>query len=99
MKIEYKHALTQGQAYQKIDKLLTALQERYADKITNPQKTWNADNTQMDYSIEILGFETKGKVVLSEGQVNLDGTIPFLARAFSKKIESKLKERLEALLA
>ena len=56
MRIDYKHNLTQEEAYRRINTLLTDLQKQYANKINNPQTSWNPKHTKMDYSMEIMGF-------------------------------------------
>lgn len=99
MRIDYKHKLTHEEAYERISNLLTDLQRRYADKISNPRMRWNPERTRMDYSVEIMGFGTNGQVTLRQGQVSLEGTLPFMARMFSGKIEEMVKGQLDALFS
>ena len=99
MRIDYQHNLTQGEAYVRINNLLTDLQKQYADKISNPRTSWNPEHTRMDYSMEIMGFGTKGEVTLKNGQVSLEGKLPFMARMFSGKIEEMVRKQLDDLLA
>jgi len=99
MKIDYKHNLAPEEAYRRINNLLTDLQSQYADKISNPQTSWNPEHTRMAYSMEIMGFRTKGEVTLNNGQVSLDGKLPLMARMFSGKIEEMVKTQLDDLLS
>ena len=99
MRIDYQHNLTPKETYERINNLLTDLQEQYADKISNPETHWNSEHTKMEYSMEIMGFKTKGEVTLEDGQVSLEGKLPFMARMFSGKIEAMIKAQLEALLS
>ena len=99
MRIDYQHNLAQEEAYGRINNLLTDLQKQYADKISNPQTSWNPEHTRMDYSMEIMGFKTKGQVTLNDGQVSLEGKLPFMAKMFSGKIEEMVKTQLDDLLS
>jgi len=99
MRINYQHNLTQEEAYRRINNLLTDLQKQYADKISNPRTIWNPEHTRMDYNMEIMGFSTKGEVTLRNGQVSLEGKLPFMARMFSGKIEEMVRKQLDDLLA
>ena len=99
MRIDYQHNLTQGEAYNRINNLLTDLQKQYADKISDPRTSWNLEHTRMNYSMEIMGFSTKGEVTLKNGQVSLEGKLPFMARIFSGKIEEMVKKQLDDLFA
>lgn len=99
MKLEYTHTLSSDEAYARISMLLQKLQDQYADKITNPMMSWNESHTQMDFTLEVKGIKTQGQVFLKDGQISLEGKIPFLARAFSGKIESMIKKKLDDLLA
>ncbi len=99
MRINYQHKLPHEEAYGRINTLLARLQEQYSDKISNPQTRWNQDHTQMDFSVEIMGFKTNGQVYLRNGQITLDGKLPFLARMLTGRIESMIKKQLEGLLS
>ena len=99
MKIEYRHSLSTNEAYQKIDGLLNGLQKKYADKISEQQAIWNADHSQMNFNMTILGFYVEGNVKLCDGKITLEGKIPFVARMFSGKIENTIREQLDDLLS
>ena len=99
MEINYSHNLTQKEAYEKINILLTDLQKRYSDKISNPQTSWDSGHTRMNYSMEIMGFDTSGHISLEHGRVNLEGKLPFMARIFTGKIEGMVKKQLDELLS
>ena len=64
MRIDYSHNLEREEAYQRISNLLLDLQRQYADKISNPKARWNQEHSQMDFSMEIMGFSTSGQVYL-----------------------------------
>lgn len=95
MKIDYWHDLTSKEAYERINGLLANLQKKYSDKISNPKTTWNPEHTQMDYSIEIMGFKTEGKVHLRGSQITLEGKLPGIAKMASGRIKKMIKTQLD----
>ena len=99
MKIDYRHDLTSEEAYERINNLLVDLQRKYSDKISNAEKSWNPEHTQMDYSMEIMGSKIKGQVHLRDCQITLEGKLPFMAKMFSGKIEEMVRKRLEDLFS
>jgi hypothetical protein len=99
MKIDYPHNLTQEESYERINRLLSELQEQHADKISDPETTWNSGHTRMDYSMKVMGFNTSGQITLRDGQVSLDGKIPLMAKMFSGKIEEMVRLQLDDLLS
>jgi hypothetical protein len=99
MRIDYQHNLTQEEAYRRINALLTDLPKPYADKISNLKTSWNPSHTLMDYSVEIMGFSTQGELTLKNGQISLEGKLPFAARLFRGEIEKMVKTQLDDLLA
>jgi len=99
MRIDYQHKLTRKEAYIRINDLLLELQKQYADKISSPKTSWNPEHTVMEYSMEIMGIRTKGKVTLDNNQVILEGKLPFIARIFSRKIEEIIIKQLDDLFS
>ena len=96
MRIDYSHGLTQEQAYEKVRGLLLDLQEKHADKISDPRTEWNPEHTVMEYSMAIMGNKTSGRVTLRDGQVSLEGKLPFMVRMFSSRIEEMIRVELDA---
>lgn len=99
MQIKHKHNLSKGEAYQKIDTFLDGLQEEYSSEISNPNKSWNSDYDRMDFSFKARGFKLNGVVCLVDGMVILEGKLPWLARAYSSKIEEVIIGQLDDLLS
>lgn len=99
MEINYQHNLTSRETYKRINSILPELQKQYADKISNPQISWNTSRTQMDFSVDIMGSKACGHVFLEDGQITLEGELPFIARMFSEEIESMILEQLDDLLS
>lgn len=99
MRIDYKHNLTKQQSYEKINKLLPELQAQYADKISNPKWSWNSDNSKMDFSMEIMGFDVSGNIDVMDKKLVMEGDLPLIALPFSDKIEDMITAKLKEILA
>lgn len=99
MRIDYKHNLTKQQSYEKINKLLPELQAQYADKISNPKWSWNNDNSKMDFSMEIMGFDVSGNIDVMDKKLVMEGDLPLIALPFSEKIEDMITAKLKEILA
>lgn len=99
MRIDYSHTLGSEEAYRRISKLLSDLQEQYTDKIRSHQLIWNSEHTRMNYSVKILGFGSKGQIILTDGQLRLEGSLPLVARLIRGKIEEKIRSRLDDILS
>ena len=99
MKIDHTHNLTDEEAYERINSLLSDLQKQYSDSIKNLLTEWNPSRSQMDFSMEIMKFAINGVVYLSNSQVTLDAKIPLMARPFSGRIESIIRQELKNKLS
>ncbi|MBR9706164.1 hypothetical protein GOV14_03960 [Candidatus Pacearchaeota archaeon] len=99
MKIDYKHNLEAEEAYERISHLLLDMQEKYANKISDPEMTWNDQHTKMDYSVKVMGALVSGQAILKPGSISFDAKLPFMARMFSKKIEAMVREQLKDLFS
>jgi len=99
MKIDYQHNLRLEDTYAKINTFLTDLQEQYSDKISNVKTSWNLNRTHMTGSMELMGCKTRGTIVLTDGQVTLEGTVPFYLSFFRNKIKKIVTTKLEDLLS
>jgi hypothetical protein len=99
MRIDYKHNLTKQQSYEKINKLLPELQAQYEDKISNPKWSWNNDNSKMDFSMEIMGFDVSGNIDVMDKKLVMEGDLPLIALPFSEKIEDMITAKLKEILA
>lgn len=99
MRMEYKHKLDKKEAYKRIDTLLEAMQDKYSEFIAEPNKKWNSSKDEMKFSVSIMDNYVEGTVYLKDKKVVLEAELPFMARMFSSKIESIIKEQLDKKLA
>lgn len=95
--IVVSHHLTQDEALKRIKTLLGEVKNQFTDKISNPHEEWN-DNTGK-FSFSVMGFSVSGTLTAKPSEVELSGKLPFAARFFKKKIESKIREQADILLA
>lgn len=98
MRIEYQHHLTREEAYRRIDDLVSYLQKKYACKIRDLKTSWDPKHTRMEFSVKILGFGAEGQLTSQDGQVSLEGKLPFIARLLSGKIEEIVRKKFDEIL-
>lgn len=99
MRIEYSYNIEKEKVYNRIDNLLSSLQEKYKEDMSNPQKRWNSNKDKMEFNMLIKGYEISGIITLQDNKVIIEGKLPFIAKMFSGKIENAVKSQLETLLA
>jgi hypothetical protein len=98
MEIKYNFGnYSQKEAYQKIDSFLEGLVKEHSDLVYNPQKEWNKNKDQMNFSFEAKGFNIKGDIKIQDKELILTGKLPFLARMFSDTIEKVIYKNLDNL--
>jgi Putative polyhydroxyalkanoic acid system protein (PHA_gran_rgn) len=91
------HALPEGEALRHVHGEIENLKRQYGDKISNLRDNWNSDT----YGFEgmAMGFAVSGTMTVKPSHVEVVGKLPWLAIAFKGRIESTIRERMEALLA
>ena len=108
MLIEYPHKLTKEQTHRKIMEFLPQLKRDHSDNIMGYESKWNSNNDEMKFNLTIkikIGFVSKkfkindGTVYLDDGQIALEGKLPFGAGQFVEKIKGIITKELEKLLS
>jgi hypothetical protein len=98
MEIKYDISkYTQKQAYEKIDNFLDSLVIQHSEMISDPVKNWNDEKDKMEFRFKVKGFNIEGIINILDDKLVLNGKLPFVARLYSEKIESIIKEQLEEL--
>ena len=92
----FRHDLPQEEALRRIKRLLTDVQARFADKVSDVRERWNGSVGKFSFSV--MGFSTNGELVVGPSTVLLTGKLPPLATFFRGKIESVILEQATALL-
>ena len=67
--------------------------ELYGNQVTEQRRVWQGDELQ--FSLQALGLNVSGSALVTDAEVIVDATLPFLARPF----EGELRQRVEAALA
>lgn len=98
MRIEHRTSLDKTRAHMKVNTLLSALERKFDDYISNPRKSWNGSKDRMKFSVSIYGVPIAGTITIEDSMITLEGTVPLLARPFQHRIrdaiESVMKEEL-----
>ena len=97
MSLSMPHSLGQEEALRRLKAALEKAKARNEGKVTNLKEDWNGN--QLDYSFSTYGFNVKGNVLVEQGEVKLNGSLPFAAMMFKGKIEQTVREELGKVLA
>ena len=96
MRIVRKHNVTQDAAKEWVETQLPDLLSRFGDSISNVQHTWRDD--VMDFSFRARGFAISGTLEVTDTELSLDMSVPFLARPFQGRIEGEIDRWLDESL-
>lgn len=91
------HRLTQDEALRRIKKLFGEAKNEFADKVSDLREEWNGNTGT--FSFTARGFSISGTLTVKPSGLELSGNLPFAAMFFKGKIESKIREHAEILLA
>jgi putative polyhydroxyalkanoate system protein len=91
------HSLSKEEATSRLQRFADALRSKYQNQVSDLEQSWEGDTLRFSFSS--FGIGIKGKIVVAEKQLDLDGEIPFAAMIFKGKIESSIREELEKLLS
>lgn len=91
------HRLPQKEALERIQSLLKELKQQFADKFSDLHEEWEENVGK--FSLSIMRFSVSGTLTVKPSEVELIGKLPFAAIFFKGKIESIIRERIDALLA
>lgn len=72
------------------------MKNRYSDKISDIQEEWDGDSA--NFSFKLMGFSVKGKLLVAETDVQLEGSLPFAAVPFKGMVETAIREQTKELL-
>ncbi len=90
------HSLSQQEALQRIQTLLTETKKEHGDKISQLTEKWSGNKGE--FSFVIMGFEIAGTLTVNEKNVDLDAELPFAASLFKGKIKELINEKAGELL-
>ena len=91
------HALGQEQAMERLKSFLDLVKERYQDKVSDLNQSWQ-DN-KLTFGFSTFGFKISGDVNVGPSDVKLNASIPIAAMMFKGKIEEALRGEMAKVLA
>lgn len=96
MEVKVDHTFSQEEALAKMKSFLGKLKEEYGDKVDDIEEKW--DGNAGNYSCKFQGMKLEGKIKVTDGNVVVNGKVPFFALPFSSVIESTIKGELDKVL-
>jgi hypothetical protein len=90
MTIVIPHPLPPEDALARVKGLLTLLRQKHADKIANVQEEWSGNGCR--FAFTAMGMPVQGQIAVLNGQVRIDGKLPFAAMFFQGKIEQTIRQ-------
>jgi putative polyhydroxyalkanoate system protein len=95
--VSVPHSLTQQEARSRLERFAEMLHDKFQDKVSDLQQSWEADTLQ--FRFKTYGIPLEGGITVTDNELNLAGDLPFSAMMFRGKIESAIREQLERLVA
>ena len=90
------HQLSAADAKEKLQRFVDTLETKLGDSVKDLQQSWEGDN--LSFGFRTFGIQIAGTMSVQDGQVTVDGELPFSAMMFKGKIESEIRQQLERLL-
>ena len=97
IQVNQAHTLGQEQAIARLQQFLPKLKDRFQDKVSDLQESWQGPN--LDFSFKAMGFKIAGKLAVTDSDVKLQQDLPLAAMLFKGKIEEQIREQLNRLLS
>jgi hypothetical protein len=97
LNISVPHSLKAEEAVQRIQKLVSGVKTKFADKVSDVKEKWTGNNGE--FSFKAMGFDISGTVEVDQKEVRIHSNLPFAAMMFKSRIESTIREKAEELLA
>lgn len=94
--VAVEHSLTPEEAVDRLQRFLSVLKERYQDKISNLEESWETHGGSFSFSV--MGFSTSGTVSVDPSEVKIDGKLPLAAMMFKGTIEQQIRDQLDRIL-
>lgn len=90
------HTLSPQEATERLNRFADILREKFKDSVSDLQQQW--DGNTLNFGFRTYGIQLKGKILVGERDLTVDGDLPFTAMMFKGKIESSIREQLERLM-
>ena len=97
LNIVVSHQLTQKEAGERIQGLLTQMKRDYGDNIKDLNENWSENSCR--FSFTVMGSAITGTLDILSDEVHINGDLPFAASFFKGKIEETIREKATDLLS
>jgi len=97
LNIAVPHSLRPEEAVERIQKLVSGVKTKFADKVSDVREKWSGNNGE--FSFKAMGFDISGTVEVDNREVRIQSNLPFAAMMFKSRIESTIREKATELLA
>ena len=95
--IAVPHNLPPQEALTRIQGLLEQLRREQAGTVTDVTEKWSGNEGEFSFSAK--GFDLSGKIKVEEGQVSINGQLPFALSFFKGRISDMIREKANELLS
>ena len=100
MKVVVPCRLPEDQARARVEKGLTGLREKYAERISDVRIDWRGSTAFVSFVLlRPLAMRIAADVTIKPDQVALEGSLPLIAWPFQPQIEAVIGDQLRACLA
>lgn len=94
--VDVPHELDQDEAVERIKREFPAIKDSFQEHISTFEDNWNGNT--MDFRLVTSGVTVAGTVAVGPSGVKVDAQLPLVAMIFKSTIESRIRERLGAML-
>ena len=91
------HSLTQEEALNRIQQLLSNVQQRFAGQLKDVKQDWTGN--EGSFSFSVMNMPVSGKLTVNNNDVALDGKLPLAASLFQGKIKEIIMEEGKKVLS
>lgn len=100
MRVAVPCRLPEDQARGRVEKCLSGLKEKYADRISDVRIAWHGNSAGLSFLLlKPLPMRIAAELTVKPGEVVLEGDLPFLAWPFQAQIEALIGDQLRGCLA
>lgn len=95
--VQVPHTLSQQEATERLNRFADTLRQKFQDQVSELEQSW--DGNTLRFRFKTYGIPLQGGITVADGNLNVDGDLPFTAMMFKGKIEAGIREQLERLVA
>lgn len=92
--VNVPHSLSEPDARERLDRFTETVGS--SNQVSDLEQSWEGNT--LNFGFKTYGIPLKGSVAVSEGQLQVDGDLPFSAMMFKGKIEGEIRKVLGKLM-